>query len=251
LLRIAFISDIHANLQALEAVLAVIDAEGADRLVCLGDIVGYGADPQACVELIAERARGGAIVVKGNHDAAVANGVAGMSRHAASAITWTVEQLDGAARAFLADLPLAEAEDDRLYVHASPAEPLSWPYILETADAFAAFSATEARLTFVGHSHLPVLFHTLAGALYTGKTLSFRPDGEAEVPLAAIRRYIAVLPSVGQPRDGNPAAGWGLYDSGSETFAWRRVGYDVATAQERIRAAGLPDRLWMRLELGR
>lgn len=250
-MRIAFVSDIHANLTALEAVLAEVDAAGVDRLVCLGDIVGYGADPQACVDIIAERAAGGAIVVRGNHDDAVLRGVAGMSRHAATAIAWTIGELDAPARAFLAGLPIAETEDDRLYVHSSPADPLSWPYVIDTADAFAAFGATDARLTVVGHTHVPVLFHTLAGALYTGKTLSFRPDGDAEVPFAAIRRYLAVVPSVGQPRDGNPAAGWALYDTAAETFAWRRVAYDIAAAQDRIRAAGLPERLWMRLSLGR
>jgi diadenosine tetraphosphatase ApaH/serine/threonine PP2A family protein phosphatase len=250
-LRIAFISDIHANLPALEAVLADVDAAGVDRLVCLGDIVGYGAEPQACVEIVARRAAGGAIIVRGNHDDAVASGVSGMSRHAATAMLWTTPRLDASARAFLADLPLAAREDDRLYVHAGPADAASWPYLVDTADAFEAFAATDTRLTFVGHTHYPMLFHTLAGALYTGKTLSFHPEGAAVLPLASIRRYIAVVPSVGQPRDGNPSAGWGLYDEEAQTFAFRRLAYDVATAQARIRAAGLPDRLWMRLELGR
>lgn len=251
-MRIAIISDIHANLPALKAVLADVDAAGVDQFVCLGDIVGYGADPQACVELVAERAATrGALVVKGNHDDAVENGVERMSKNAATAMRWTAPMLDDGARRFLAGLPIAEVDADRLYVHASPADPLSWPYVIDTSDAFAAFAATEARLIFVGHTHVPALFHTLAGALYTGKTLSFWPEGQAEVPISPIRRYLAVVPAVGQPRDGNPTAGWGLYDDAAGTFTWRRVVYDVASAQERIRAAGLPDHLWMRLTLGR
>lgn len=250
-MRIAFITDIHANLEALRSVLADIATVGVDRYVCLGDIVGYGADPQACVDLVARLAEEGAIVVRGNHDAAMADGVAGMSRTAASAAEWTLRRLDRAAFRFLDGLPLVVAEGDRLYVHASPDDPPAWNYVLETEDAFDAFAATDARLAFCGHTHLPVLFHTLAGALYTGKTLSFRPEGDAEVPLAPHRRYLAVIGSVGQPRDGDPSASWGLYDEVAQSISWRRVPYDVTATQAKIRAAGLPDRLWMRLAVGR
>lgn len=250
-MRIAFITDIHANLEALKAVLADIDLIGVDRLVCLGDIVGYGADPQACVDIIAERVAHGAIAVKGNHDAAMSLGVAGMSRAAANALVWTTAQVDAVGCRFLADLPMVHAEADRLYVHASPNDPLAWGYVFDTADALDAFAATDARLIFCGHTHMPALFHAPTGVLGAGDALSFWPEGAVEVTLAPTRRYLAVIGSVGQPRDGDPSACWGLYDEEKQTLAWRRLPYDVATAQAKIRAAGLPERLWMRLAAGR
>ncbi|WP_237151846.1 metallophosphoesterase family protein [Oryzibacter oryziterrae] len=250
-MRSAIITDIHGNLEALNAVLDDIEEAGVDRIVCLGDIVGYGADPQACVEVISGLVDKGAICIRGNHDDAVAAGVSGMSESAAKAMSWTQGQLDSTARTFLARLPIAEMDGDVLFVHASANDPQSWNYMLDPSDAFASWAATDARLTFCGHTHVPALFHTLSGALYTGKTLTFRPQPDVEVPLAPIRRYLAVIGSVGQPRDGNPSACWGLYDSDKSTLAWMRVPYDIDAAADKIKAAGLPDRLWMRLKAGK
>lgn len=247
-MRTAIISDIHGNLEALTAVLDDIASIGADRIICLGDIVGYGADPQACVEIIAGLTDRTAAVLKGNHDDAIENGTAGMRGTPAIALAWTVTQLTADARRFLAGLPMTHREDDVLYVHASANAPADWHYVLGEDDATASLRATDARLTFSGHTHVPRLFHIRTGAPSDRKAGVFVPVPNTGVPLSAVQRYHAVIGSVGQPRDGNPAACWGLFDG--RAITWRRVPYDIETAMRKIKDAGLPERLWMRLILG-
>ncbi|WP_210272586.1 metallophosphoesterase family protein [Chthonobacter rhizosphaerae] len=249
-MRTAFITDIHANREALEAVLDDIDTEGVDRIVCLGDIVGYGPDPVAAVDIVAGLADRGAIIIKGNHDHAVDAGWHSMSENAARAMKWTAARLGPAEKTFLADLPLGHREGDALFVHASAHNPESWPYVLEAHDAAQSFAATDARLIFSGHTHVPALFHTLIGTLATGKMLTFRPVADKPVPLSGIRRYHAVIGAVGQPRDRDSRACWGLWDDGAGELTWRRVPYDVEATVAKVQAAGLPDRLWMRLLTG-
>lgn len=250
-MRIGLITDIHGNLEALQAVLQDIDRAGVDRLVCLGDVVGYGADPLAVVEVVARRAADGMVVLKGNHDAAIAEGTRGMSHNAAIALSWTAARLGPAEQAFLAALPMTAEEGEILFVHASAARPEAWLYVRDVADAAESFAATEARVIFSGHTHVPALFHTLDGALSTGEMLSFRPIPDRPVPLSAIRRYHAVIGAVGQPRDGDPRACWGLYDTEAGEITWHRVPYDIATSVRKITDAGLPEGLWRRLLSGR
>lgn len=249
--RIGLITDIHANLEALEAVLEDIDAEGVDQLVCLGDVVGYGADPVAVVERVARLAGDGMVVLKGNHDAAVGEGTRGMSETAAIALAWTASRLGPVEKAFLENLPLVHEEGEILYVHASAARPETWIYVRDAADAAESFAATDSRVIFSGHTHVPVLFHTLVGTLSTGKMLSFRPVADKPVPLSRIRRYHAVIGAVGQPRDGDPRACWGLYDTTTQELTWNRVPYDVEKSVRKITDAGLPEMLARRLMTGR
>lgn len=250
-MRLALVTDIHANLEALSAVLDDVEAEGVDRIVVLGDIVGYGADPGPCVEAVADLVDKGAVALLGNHDQAAFLGPKGMSETAATAIRWTIPKLGDDHIRFLKSLPLAHHGGDALFVHASAHHPESWPYVMEASDAAASFASTDARVIVSGHTHVPALFHTIAGALSTGKMLSFRPVADKAVPLSPIRRYHAVIGAVGQPRDGDSRACWGLYDLDGNEITWRRVPYDVEAAARKIEHSGLPERLAARLFTGR
>lgn len=246
-MRIALLADIHANREAFEACLADAARRGAGRLVLLGDLVGYGADPAWCVARARALAEAGAILLRGNHDEAAAREGVRLGEAAAIAAAWTRRTLAAADRAFLAALPLLHAEEDRLYVHASAHRPASWPYVREAADARRCLDACRARLVFCGHVHVPALH----GVTATGRLLSFRPADGAPVPLARPRRWLAVLGAVGQPRDGNPAACYALLDAAAATLTKIRVPYDIAAAAARIRDAGLPPALAERLFEGR
>jgi diadenosine tetraphosphatase ApaH/serine/threonine PP2A family protein phosphatase len=245
-MRIALLADIHANREALEACLADVRRRGADRLVFLGDVVGYGADPEFAVDTVAEEVAAGAIALKGNHDAAI-GGPADMNDVAAAAIAWTIPRLDAAQRAFLHGLPLTASEADRLYVHASAAAPERWSYVVDAACASRSFAATDKRVTFCGHVHIPALYSLAA----TGKLLGFEPVPGTPIPLLAQRRWLGVIGSVGQPRDGVPAAGYAIYDAPVGELTYLRVPYDIAGAARKIRQAGLPEQLATRLERGR
>ncbi|BBE71578.1 metallophosphoesterase family protein [Oharaeibacter diazotrophicus] len=251
-MRTALITDIHGNREALEAVLDDIEEVGVDRIVCLGDVVGYGADPEAVVERVARLVEDGAVCIRGNHDAAVETGGRRMSENAATAMAWTIGRLSPAHRAFLRDLPLAHEEGDVLYVHASAARPEAWPYVTSADEAAESLDATDARLTFCGHTHVPALFSILHGiAGTTGKTITFRPHADKPVPLSRIRRHLAVIGAVGQPRDGDPRACWGLHDGAGDEVTWHRVPYEVDSALRKIKDAGLPEWLALRLREGR
>ena len=246
-MRIAFLADIHGNLQALQACLAAARASGVDRYVFLGDIVGYGADPAACVDIVAEHCAKGALALKGNHDEAVERTSFRLNDIAGVAIDWTRAVLSPDQRSFLAALPLTITDDERLYVHASANAPQAYNYIHGLREAADSLAATEARLTVVGHVHDPALYHISV----TGKVMGFIPMQNNAIPLLPQRRWLAVMGAVGQPRDGNPAAAFGTLDVAKREITYVRVPYDVEAAAARIRAAGLPDRLWQRLSLGR
>lgn len=245
-MRIALLADIHANLEALEACLAHAAAQGAERLVFLGDLVGYGADPEAVVRRVRALADQGALVLRGNHDEAALTGPRNFSANAAAAIRWTAMQLSPDSRAFLAGLPYALEEEDRLYVHSEGSDPEAWIYVTDATAARISMEATEARLTFCGHTHTPALF----GLTATEKLVSHRPTPDLMLPLLQPRRWLAVMGAVGQPRDGNPAACYGLLDTEASECAWMRVPYDVAAAAAKIQAAGLPEFLGERLFTG-
>ncbi|MES2711556.1 MAG: metallophosphoesterase family protein [Pseudomonadota bacterium] len=240
-MHIALMSDIHGNLEAFEACLADAAAvvPGA-RVIVLGDLVGYGADPNAVTQLAMQRA---AITIRGNHDEAATGELGGMTADASAAIAWTRSALGSDMRDWLRALPIEVAEEDRLYVHAEASNPAAWRYVMDPDAARRSIEATEQRLTFTGHTHVPVLF----GLTATEKITRFRPVCDVAVPLPRPRRWFAGVGAVGQPRDGNPAACYAIFDTERAELTIRRVAYDVALTAAKIRAAGLPDRLASRL----
>ena len=244
---IALFTDIHANKEAFEACLAHARRHAIDRMVFLGDYVGYGADPGFSVDTVRAFVERGAIALLGNHDSAVTGTTQRMNDEAAIAIDWTRKQLDAGQVSFLAGLPFTAEEDDRLYVHASAADPPRWDYVVDAPSAARSLTATEASITFCGHVHVPALFHLTAA----GKVAGFDPVADVALPLTPQRRWIAVIGAVGQPRDRNPAACYALYDDSARTLTYVRVPYDVETAQRKIRDAGLPSFLSARLAWGR
>lgn len=246
-MRIALLTDIHGNREALEACLTDARRIGVEQFVFLGDLVGYGPDPQWVVETVAKEVARGAVAILGNHDAAALARDDTMTEHAARAMTWTRTALDDRAFAFLKTLPMTATRDDALFVHSSARAPDRWPYIIDRVGADACLAATDARLVFVGHTHQPAMFHQLGGK----PAQHFRPVANKPVPLTARRRWAIVVGSVGQPRDQNPAAAWGLYDSEAETYTQRRVAYDVEATIAKIKQADLPPWLGQRLTIGR
>jgi diadenosine tetraphosphatase ApaH/serine/threonine PP2A family protein phosphatase len=246
-LRLAIFADIHANRQAFSACLDAARVRGAERFVCLGDIVGYGADPEWALDTVMGLVEDGAIAVIGNHDNAVATSSESMNAEAQAAIEWTRGRLSGPQRRFLAELPLKHQDGDRLYVHSEASHPARWHYVRSTSDAARSLEATDAHVTFCGHIHKPALYSMSPAA----KMTSFIPTSEMPVQLLGGRRWLAVLGSVGQPRDGNPAAAFAMLDTESREITYCRVPYDVITAADRIRANGLPHWLADRLLIGR
>jgi diadenosine tetraphosphatase ApaH/serine/threonine PP2A family protein phosphatase len=242
-MRIALMTDIHGNREALEACLDHAAQNGVGRYVFLGDYAGYGADPGWVIDTVQARVERGAAAVLGNHDAAVLTDSEDMNDAAAAAIAWTRTQLDARQRAFLAGLPLAIEEKDRLYVHASGFEPDQWHYVDELYAAAKSLMATRAHATFCGHTHVPALFHMSM----TGKFASFDPVDRVDIPLTRQRRWLAVIGSVGQPRDRDPAACYAVLDDERDLLTYVRVPYDIETAAKKIRAAGLPLSLSARL----
>jgi len=245
--KLALFADIHSNLEALTACLEHAARLGAERHAFLGDLVGYGADPVAVLDLIAEHAARGAFVVLGNHDAAaLGRSVTGLNSAALAAIAWTQERLGQRQRAFLAALPLSVRHDDVLFVHASAAAPESWSYITGARQAAQSMRAANAQLIFCGHVHEQRLYYT-AG---TGYPMPFRPVPGTPIPTARHRQWLAIVGSAGQPRDRNTAACYALADFSRSRITFFRVPYDHGTAAQKIRAAGLPERLARRLERG-
>ncbi len=246
-MRLAIFADIHANRQAFSACLDFARARQAERIICLGDIVGYGADPEWAVDTVMGLAEHGAIVVVGNHDRAVGTPTESMNAAAEAAIAWTRGRLSVPQRRFLGELPLTQREDDRLYVHAEASHPARWHYVRDTPDAARSLAATEAHVTFCGHIHRPALYSMSSAA----KMTNFIPTAGVPVQLLGGRRWLAVLGSVGQPRDGNPAASFAMLDTASRELTYYRVPYDVEAAADRIRANGLPHWLADRLLVGK
>ncbi|HVW17386.1 MAG TPA: metallophosphoesterase family protein [Solirubrobacteraceae bacterium] len=242
-MRVAVVTDVHGNRQAFEAVLADVATAAVDELWCLGDLVGYGADPNACVELARDHA---AVCLAGNHDLAV-TGVLSLeefSRGAELAARWTQEVLEPENLEYLLGLePAASVEGVGLY-HGSPRDPV-WEYVLSALLAELCFDVAPERLCLVGHSHVALSFVRPEGDMATG----VRREADEVADLAA-GEWLLNPGSVGQPRDGDPRAAWLLLDTGGATATWRRVEYDVAGAAAAIRRARLPDSLAERLGYG-
>jgi len=243
-MRYAIISDVHANLEALEVVLADIDRRGPDAVVCLGDFVGYGPDPVACVERLQPRL---AAAVVGNHDRAALGrlDLAAFNPYASAAILWTQERLSDGVRQFLGDLPETHRRPAFLAVHGSPRDPVE-EYIVDVITARAGFEAAEFHLCLVGHSHVPGVF------VQDGDRITAIPLlPEEPLDLRPTQRYIVNVGSVGQPRDGDPRAAYLWLDEGAGTATLVRLDYPIGTTQAKMRAAGLPPILAERLAYGR
>ncbi|MDO8281465.1 MAG: metallophosphoesterase family protein [Thermodesulfovibrionia bacterium] len=246
-MRIAFFADIHSNREALEACLHHSILQGVERNVFLGDLIGYGADPEWVLDTIMHHHENGAIVVLGNHDEAVYKKPdRDMHDDARYAVEWTQPRLNNSQIKFLSELPLRIEELDRLYVHANAWAPGQWDYITDTFDAGRSLAATLCRLTFCGHVHEPCLYHQIRKKSVN----AFVPQPGIGIPLSTQRSWLIIPGSVGQPRDGNPAACYSIYDSSRGMLTYFRVPYDTAAAAKKIREAGLPEWLGARLELG-
>jgi diadenosine tetraphosphatase ApaH/serine/threonine PP2A family protein phosphatase len=241
--RYALVSDIHGNLDALQAVLARIRPE--DRLLCLGDVVGYGPQPNECVDAIRARA---SVCVLGNHDVAAIDGygLQYFNPYAKEAMAFTQRVLEPERVAWLDGLAYEHRTPRYLLVHGAPVD--YFTYILDKADAQRALEASDAPLIFVGHSHIAEYYERGPGAggiahkhMQRGGTLRLR-DGA---------RYVINVGSVGQPRDLNPEASFALYDEEAGTVVWERVPYAIAAVQAKMEAAGLPEWLVLRLDDGR
>jgi diadenosine tetraphosphatase ApaH/serine/threonine PP2A family protein phosphatase len=240
-------TDIHANRQAFQACLDAARARGVGRIICLGDVVGYGGDPEWAVDMVMGLVEDGAIALRGNHDQAIGTPSESMNAEAQAAIDWTRTRLSPAQRRFLADLPLIREEEDRLYVHSEASAPARWRYVQSAADAARSMIATQALVTFCGHIHRPQLY----SMSITAKMTSFVPTSNIPVPLMKGRQWLAVAGSVGQPRDGDPAAAFVTFDTERREITYRRAPYDVEAAAKRIRDNGLPTWLADRLLVGR
>ncbi|MCR4439102.1 MAG: metallophosphoesterase family protein [bacterium] len=242
-MRMAIISDIHSNLEALTAVLQTIDDLHVDDVLCLGDIVGYGPDPNDCIDLVRSRAW---VIIAGNHDFASVGltDTTYFNHMARVAAAWTGNVLSEEHRQFLSGLQYVYRRESLLFVHATPEAPEQWDYLETLDDARRSFAAFGEQVCFMGHSHVPVV-------LELGEDEQIGVSTEQRVALAKDRRYLVNVGSVGQPRDGNPDACFGVFDTEELTFELVRVAYAFESTQEKILAAGLPAYLADRLALGR
>lgn len=242
-MKIAITSDIHGNRHAFEAVLDAISATDAEEMWCLGDLVGYGADPDACVRLARDHA---AVCLAGNHDLAVVGTLSldEFSRGAALAAQWTREVIDAENLEYLSGLATSSEEEAVGLYHASPRDPI-WEYVLSSLLADLCLDIQGRRVCAVGHSHVALSFSREEGSLATGEPRR----GGAELSLAE-GQWLVNPGSVGQPRDGDARAAWLLLDLDSWQASFMRTEYDVAGAEAAIRAARLPDSLAERLGYG-
>jgi diadenosine tetraphosphatase ApaH/serine/threonine PP2A family protein phosphatase len=242
-MRYIIFSDLHSNLEALNQFQNVIETIDYDKLVCLGDIVGYGADPNPCVEWVRENAD---LTLAGNHDwgAVGKTDTTYFNPYAHESCLWTREQLTEENINFLKSLPLDHEERGVYWVHASPFEPQAWHYVTSKVGSKRHFRNFEAPICFVGHSHIPVILEQTA-------------DGEVNDYVSDVwdidpaNRYIFNDGSLGQPRDGNPDPSFMIYDSEDNTVKVQRFEYDLNSAQEKIRDSNLPSYLAERLTQGR
>ncbi len=233
-MRLAIFSDIHSNLEALTAAERLLPSLTIDEIVCLGDIVGYGADPNPCVEYIRANAK---IVVRGNHDAAVVDPsvIDYFTQRAAAAARWTAGQLTPENFNYLASLPFLETAHNCTFVHSSPFQPEEWEYIIHPLHTLGLFGFFSTPLCFIGHTHIPVIFS----------------EGTIESSIDRQKKFLVNPGSIGQPRDGNPMLSFGILDTEQWTFKFVRSVYDIETAAKKIFEAGLPVSLGERLYYGK
>ena len=241
-MKFGIFGDIHANLEALEVVIDELKKESVDMYICLGDIVGYGANPSECLEISRELA---AFTVAGNHDFAIAGklNIDFFNAYAKEAVLWTREQLSKEQVQWLRDLDLVRQHSDVLtVVHGTLNFPEMFDYIQTSYDAHLSLELLETPVCFLGHSHVPVTF-------FQGPTVSFTMDYEIDIDTES--RTLVNIGSVGQPRDENPQASFAIYDTDAQRVEIRRVDYNVDKAAQKIVDAGLPEILGERLKYGR
>ena len=247
--RIGLFADLHSNLEAFDACMEHAKELGVTRMVFLGDIVGYNADPGAVIDRIGELvANKKAIAVLGNHDQAVFEDHSKqMNANANAAIEWTKSQLNSTQVQFLKDLPLMIQEEMMCFVHASAHNPADWNYITDSMSAWHCVQSSGKIYNFVGHAHEQALFYQSA----VGKLIRFAPHPGDEVPVMRHRQWVGVVGSLGQPRDGNPEACFAVFEPELEVLTFHRTAYDQFTAADKVRRAGLPEELANRLITGK
>jgi len=240
-MRYAVIADIHANLEAFEVVLADSKEQNCTHYCCVGDVVGYNANPKECLEIVRSM---GMPVVKGNHDeyCSSEDDLEGFNPHAAEAVNWTRKQLSKEDRQWLRDLKYMRLVASFSMVHATLDGPQRWGYVFDKLAAAASFTYQNTAVCFFGHTHVPVAF--VRDSMVRGGTYS-------KFKVEPGKKYFVNVGAVGQPRDGNPKSGYVIYDLNEGTIELRRLDYDIAKAQQKIMAAGLPQRLADRLTLGK
>jgi len=243
-MRYLLISDIHGNLEALQATLEAARKFEPYQLMCLGDVVGYGADPQPCIELVGDKAN---LMLAGNHDLAVAGVIATDEFNAIAkrSIEWTREQLNAEDKDLLGNLPLQYVDGDYCYTHASPLDPMRFAYIRTLEDVADVFAHIGQRFCFVGHTHLPVL------VTMSKKTGRMEVQQDSKAKLDDDTRYFVNVGSIGQPRDSNPDSCAVVLDEEARSLEFIRVPYDISTSQGKILSNGLPSYLAERLVLAR
>ncbi len=238
----AILSDVHGNLEAFQSVIQDLRNKGAEQVAFLGDVVGYGANPNECLALLRELTEW---VVAGNHDygAVGLTDIDTFNAAAHTAVLWSREQLSAENIAYLRQLPLLNQREGITFVHSSPNEPGEWSYMLTFPEAEEAFRALAGDLAFVGHTHRPTILTKEGEGEVTVMT-------HEETTLKEGIRYIINVGSVGQPRDGNPQAAYGLYDDVAKKYILKRVTYNIQAVQKKITKAGLPSFLAQRLSKG-
>ncbi|WP_342128741.1 metallophosphoesterase family protein [Hydrogenophaga sp. OTU3427] len=255
-MKLALLSDLHANLQAVEACLAHARAQGAERVALLGDLVGYGPQPAEVMDLVQRLAAEGAVVLQGNHDEMAVSPPADTATHGNATAAWTAAQLSDAQRRYLAGLPLTWHGPQLLLVHASAQQPERWRYVEDERSASTSLDAAQqlhgdVTHVFGGHVHHQRLFYRGAGQ----QLMRFDPRPGVPVPTPRHRRWLATVGSVGQPRDGDPRAMYALFDSRAAVLTFHRVAYDHHAAAQALRHSSLPailaEQLAQRLENGR
>ncbi|WP_374408175.1 metallophosphoesterase [Hydrogenophaga sp.] len=250
-MKLALLSDIHANIHALDACLAHARQAGCDRFALLGDLVGYGGDPVPVMERVIALANDGAVVLKGNHDALAVTPPAQSQQMGDSTAQWTHEQLSAEQRGFLDALPMTATVGACFLVHASADAPEKWRYVEDERSAGvsldAALTHPGIRYVFGGHVHHQTLYYKGSGR----GLMAFKPTAGVAIPTPAHRQWIATVGSVGQPRDGQPTAMYALFDLAQARLSFLRVPYDHAAAAASVRRAGLPEYFAKRLEEGR
>lgn len=250
-MKLALLSDIHANLQALQACMDHAQQQGATRYALLGDLVGYGGDPVAVMDRIMHMAQDGAVVLQGNHDEMALAPPEQSDRLGEATAEWTHAQLSTEHQQFLASLPLTARIETCFLVHASADDPQKWRYVEDERSALASLEAATAesgvRYVFGGHVHQQTLYYKGSGR----GLMAFKPTPGVPIPTPGHRQWIATVGSVGQPRDGKPLAMYALFDLAQSRLTFHRVAYDHAAAAAAVRRAGLPEYFAQRLEEGR
>jgi len=250
-MKVAILSDVHANLEALSAVLEDLEGHGVQKILFLGDDVGYGADPGPCLEMLGRAACGW---VAGNHDYAAARdeeSLLAFREDAATAIRWSRNVLPRQAKDRLRKFPLECFEEGVHLVHGSPHKPDQWHYLMTEKDAERGFAASQSKVILVGHSHIPAAFIEVeCKRLFTGVMRRIEGAKADSLRVEPRHRYILNVGSVGQPRDGDPRAAYAIFDPASGAYTLHRVAYDVEKASTKIKKAGLPEGLAERLRFG-